>query len=118
MTIKECYEFVGGSYEEVLGRLMKEERVVKYLGKFKADPSYQEMLDAYEKQDWEALFRASHTLKGVCYNLSLTALGDAGSAVCESVRPGVAPTIDIAPLIEEAKAQYARTIEGIEAALA
>ena len=117
MTIKECYELVGGNYEEVMGRLMKEERVIKYLGKFKADPSYQEMLTSYAAQDWETLFRASHTLKGVCYNLSLTALGDAASNVCEAVRPGVAPETDIAPLVEVTKELYAKNIELIEEAL-
>lgn len=117
MTIKECYELAGGNYEEVMGRLLKEERVVKYLGKFKADPSYNEMLQSYAAQDWETLFRSSHTLKGVCYNLSLTALGDAADAVCEAVRPGVAPKTDIAPMVEETKVQYARTIELIEKAL-
>ena len=117
MTVKECYEFVGGNYDEVMGRLMKEERVIKYLGKFKNDPSYTDTINAVDAQDWELLFRASHTMKGVCYNLSLTALGDAASAVCEAVRPGVAPNTDLAPLLETLKANYEKTMEGISACL-
>lgn len=117
MTVKECYEFVGGDYDEVIARLMKEERVVKYLGKFINDPSYQELLQAVSAQDWETLFRASHTMKGVCYNLSLKQLGDAASEVCEAVRPGVAPKTELAPLLEVLKANYEKTTEGITACI-
>ena len=117
MTVKECYEFVGGNYDEVMGRLMKEERVIKYLGKFRNDPSYGEIFSAADAQDWELLFRASHTMKGVCYNLSLNTLGDAADAVCESVRPGVAPRTELAPLLEALKESYEKNMEGIAACL-
>ena len=40
MTLKECYEAMGADYEAVMGRLRKEERILKYLTKFLEDPSF------------------------------------------------------------------------------
>ena len=34
MTVKECYEMMGEDPEEVISRLMSEDRVAKYLHKF------------------------------------------------------------------------------------
>ena len=33
MTLQECYESMGADYQGVMGRLMKEERVLKFLKK-------------------------------------------------------------------------------------
>ena len=40
MTIQECYEAIGGNYEEVLGRLQREALIRKFTLKFLEDPSY------------------------------------------------------------------------------
>ena len=40
MTIQECYEAIGGNYEEVLGRLQSEALIRKFTLKFLEDPSY------------------------------------------------------------------------------
>ena len=32
MTVKECYEAMGADYDDVMGRLRKDERVQKFLG--------------------------------------------------------------------------------------
>ena len=37
MTIKECYEAMGGDYEDVLKRLMNEARIQKFALMFKKD---------------------------------------------------------------------------------
>ena len=34
MTLQECYEKMGGDYEEVLARLISQERIAKYMVKF------------------------------------------------------------------------------------
>ena len=31
MTVKECYEAIGADYEDVMGRLRKDERVQKFV---------------------------------------------------------------------------------------
>lgn len=116
MTITELYDQVG-DYSDVISRLMKEERIVKYLGRFVEDSSdFDKMVDAFNSSDYQQLFATSHTLKGVAANLGLTKLFKASSDVCESVRNGP-PTQDIAPLMEKAIAEYNDTVSKIKAAL-
>lgn len=66
MNIREFYEFVGGNYEDVLKRMAKEERVIKFVRMFERDPSYQGLVDAMDAGDYDEAFRMAHTLKGVC----------------------------------------------------
>ena len=46
MTTKECYELMGADYEDVLGRLMMEKLVKKFLYKF-ADAKDMEELKSF-----------------------------------------------------------------------
>ena len=46
MTIKECYEAMGGDYEDVLKRLMNEARIQKFALMFKKDPSMSQLTQA------------------------------------------------------------------------
>ena len=48
MTIQECYEAIGGNYEEVLGRLQSEALIRKFTLKFLEDPSYLQLKLALE----------------------------------------------------------------------
>lgn len=70
MTLEECYQELGGSYAEVLSRMMSPKLVTRFLGKFLDDPSHQMLCDAMMAGDRVEAFRAAHTLKGVCQNLS------------------------------------------------
>ena len=117
MTVQECYAAMNGDYKEAMGRLMKEERIVKYLTKFLAATDYQQLEDTYAAKDWEGVFRTSHTLKGVALNLSISKLGASASAVCDAVRPGVAPSVDMEPLMDEMRADYNNTIAQIRTLL-
>lgn len=65
MTIKECYEAMGGDYEDVLKRLMNEARIQKFALMFKKDPSMSQLTQAMDAGDVETAFRAAHTLKGI-----------------------------------------------------
>ena len=47
-------------------RMVKEERVVKFVRMFERDPSYQGLVDAMDAGDYDEAFRMAHTLKGVC----------------------------------------------------
>ena len=40
MTLKECYEILGGGYEDVLSRFMSERLVQKFVIKFLDDKSF------------------------------------------------------------------------------
>ena len=57
MTVKECYEAMGGDYEDVLKRLMSEARVQKFALMFKKDPSMSQLTQAMDAGDVETAFR-------------------------------------------------------------
>ena len=88
MNLKECYLTAGADYEDVMRRLMSEERVDRFLNMFLRDRSFEQLCLAMETQQYEEAFRAVHTIKGICMNLSLTALLDACIALTENLRPG------------------------------
>lgn len=88
MTLKECYQAMDGGYDEVLGRLRSEERVQKFALKFLSDPSYESLCGAMERGSGEEAFRAAHTLKGICQNLSFTRLYQSSHALTEALRSG------------------------------
>lgn len=112
MTLEECYEAMGGDYKGVMGRLMKEERIVRFLGKFKEDNMLDSLETSVANEAWEEVFRAAHNLKGVCQNLGITRLADSSSELCETVRNG-APSVDVTPYIEQVRNDYTRTIEAL-----
>lgn len=86
MTIRECYEKLGGNYDEVFGRFRRDAMIEKFALKFLNDKSYEELAAALEQGDVEEAFRAAHTLKGVCANLSFSRLLGSASAVTELLR--------------------------------
>ena len=89
MTIEQCYELLGGSYAAVLERLMKKERVEKFLPRISADPSFEQLQKAFESQDWQNAFAAAHTLKGISANMGFSDLNEAAGRLTESLRHGV-----------------------------
>lgn len=114
MTIQECYEKMGGNYAEVVGRLRTDERVQKFLMLFMKDTSFQDLQHGIETNNVEEAFRAAHTLKGICGNLSLTKLLTIAEELTEALRgkPAVGP--DVPPLYENAKAAYESIMQAIK----
>ena len=88
MNIKECYLQLGGDYEDVLKRLHSETLVQKFVVKFLNDQSYELLLQAIEDGNAEEAFRAAHTIKGICQNLSFTRLYESSHLVTELFRAG------------------------------
>ena len=86
MTLEECYRALGGSYSDVLARLVNDKMITKYLNKFTEDTSYRDIFAALENNDYETAFRAAHTLKGICLNLGLENLYKAAYKVTEALR--------------------------------
>ncbi|MCF0261163.1 MAG: Hpt domain-containing protein [Erysipelotrichaceae bacterium] len=89
MTIEQCYELLGGSYAAVLQRLMKKERVEKFLLRIPSDPSFEQLQSSFEAKDWQNAFMAAHTLKGISANMGLGDLHEAADKLTESLRHGV-----------------------------
>lgn len=117
MTVQEFYTAVGSDYNEVIGRLGKEERIYKYLDRFAQSNSIAEVDTALEAKNWEAAFRATHSLKGVCLNLGIGKLGASSSNLCEMLRGGE-PTEDITEAVGVMRADYADTMDAIAGLLA
>lgn len=111
MTLEACYQELGGDYEGVSGRLLKEERVEKFMLKFLNDPSYENLCNTYQAGNFEEAFRAVHTLKGVGQNLGFTRLYEASDALTEVLRNGGIPADD--HLFDEVTAAYQMTIAAI-----
>ena len=72
MNLQECYEALGGDFEDVLSRLRSEKLVQKFVLKFLNDKSFDLLCSSLEEENYEEAFRASHTIKGVCQNLRFT----------------------------------------------
>ena len=62
MELRECYTSFGGDFDEVLGRLRREQLVEKFVFKFLADKSFQLFEESMEKKDYEEALRGVHTM--------------------------------------------------------
>lgn len=113
MTLSEFYSSIGESLEEVIERLRMESRVVKYLGLFLSDPSFNELKDAFAANDVKTAFRAAHTLKGVAANLGLNKLSSSSSELTEDLRPG-AFTGNSQTLLGKVEDDYNAAVNGIK----
>ncbi len=114
MTVEECYAMMNANYPEVKGRLRTDERILKFVLKLLDDKSFDLLVDSLEKKKLEDAFRAVHTMKGVCQNLSLTPLAESSSALCERLRNCDHYGEDIEPLFEKVKEDYTLMIECIK----
>ncbi|MCI9402280.1 MAG: Hpt domain-containing protein [Oscillospiraceae bacterium] len=113
MTLQECYAALGGDYESVTGRLRSERLVQKFVLKFLEDGSYDLLCRSMEGEDYGEAFRAAHTLKGVCQNLSFTRLYQSSAPLCEALRDGFHP--EAPALKEQVDADYRQTADAIRA---
>lgn len=112
MTVKECYEMMGESYEDVLARLMSDERVAKYLHKFADANDLGKLETSLESKDWETAFRDAHNLKGLSLNLGFGQLRQSSDILCEALRGGE-PTEDITPMLEKVRDDYKSVVSAI-----
>lgn len=111
MTIRECYEIIGGDYDEIINRFRKEERVRKFAVRFLQDPSYDMLCAGVAEKNGDEAFRAAHTLKGVCQNLAFTELYKISEEITEALRDG---DFELAGLLmPQVKASYEKTAAGI-----
>lgn len=114
MTVKECYEEMGGDYDDVFSRLRTDERITKFLLKIVDDKSYALLIDSLAAKNMEEAFRAAHTLKGVCMNLSIKRLYVSAERLTEALRGKHDYDACVEPLLEKVKEDYAVTIDCIK----
>ena len=118
MTIQECYQQFGGDFDEVKKRLPSEALIKKFIAKFLDDRSFPDLQTALEEGSRESAFRAAHTLKGVCGNLSLTKLMNSASKLTEMLRPETTAIPEGADvLFEEVRKDYELTVSAIRSFL-
>ena len=114
MTVEECYEQMGGDYADVTSRLRTDERIKRFLLKVADDASFNNLCENLAAHNIEEAFRAAHTLKGVCSNLSLTKLFQSASAITEMLRGQTEYSAAVEPYLDRLKADYAVTIDCIK----
>ena len=111
MSLNECYTALEGNFDDVLGRLRSEKLVQKFVLKFLNDGSYDLLCRSLESGDYQEAFRASHTIKGVCQNLSFTKLYQSSHQLTEALRNGLSP--EAPGLAEQVKKDYEQTVAAI-----
>lgn len=115
MTIEEVYEMINGDFNDVQKRLRNPALIEKFVLKFLDDTSYDDLVDSLDGENYEDAFRAAHTLKGVCLNLSFVGMFEAANEITEILRPetGSFDRDEIEVVMEELENQYNTVIEGI-----
>lgn len=117
MDLKDFYQEIGGSCEEVLGRFSGMEAMVKkFLGKFKDDLSYQKLEEAVAKMDATEIDHAAHTLKGVCSNLGFSRLQKYAEDLMFHVREQK-PMEEVPALMEKVKTEYEAVMDRVRSLL-
>ena len=82
-------EGVGIDVEDGLHRFLNnEDLLVRFLKKFPSDESYNQLVAGLESGNVEEAFRAAHTLKGLCGNLSMNVLQKIVAEQVEFLRAG------------------------------
>ena len=118
MTIQECYQSLGGNFAEVQQRLPSDRLIKRFITKFLDDGSYAELSQAMASGQREQAFRAAHTLKGVCANLSFTRLLTSVSALTDLLRQeSDAISESAAAVLTDVTRDYSQTISAIRAYL-
>lgn len=114
MTIPEFYQVVGGSYEDVLSRFMKDTLVLRFLRMFPNDTSMDDLTSTLKAGDVKEAFRAVHTLKGVALNLGLGNLASAASTLTEALRGADTLPANVQDLYEDVYKEYVHVIDQLD----
>ncbi len=110
MTLREFYEKIGVDPTNVLQRFGGSEAMLgKFVKKFLADGTFVQLTEAMEKKDWENVFRAAHTLKGLSGNFDFLKVYDLSAKIVERYRANDFDAIP--PLFDELKARYDETVK-------
>lgn len=112
-NILEVLADAGVDVTDLTGRLMGNMNLItRFFRRYPDDKSYELLVDSINKGDLENAFRAAHTFKGLCANLSMSKLYKQVSRQVEYFRAG-----DMekgAELMVEISAEYEHMIKTIE----
>ena len=117
MLLKECYDSFGGSYEDVKSRISSDAIIQKFALRFLSEPSFDNLKVSLADENYEEAFRAAHSLKGVCANLSFMKLGASSSELTEELRGKNAQSVDkdlCMKLLEKVTEDYNEVIAALK----
>lgn len=119
MNIKEFYGSIGEDFNDVIGRLRAESRVCKYVLKFPEDKSFDNLLASMKEKNYAEAFRAAHTIKGTCLNLSFNSFAAVASDITEKLRnfedtAAIESDTELDGLIGALSEKYRKIISGIK----
>ena len=105
-------EEAGIDVADLTARLMGNMNLItRFIKRFPDDKNYQQIIAGIESTDEEAAFRAAHSLKGVCANLSMTRLYKLLSEQVEALRAGdMESAAVLMPTVTE---EYEKMVEAI-----
>lgn len=116
MTVRECYERIGGDYDTAVARFKNEATLVRFLKMFPSDKSMSLLHTGIEIGNLSLSFRSVHSLKGVAANLSFTDLQEKASALTEQLRYRTAePDKKLLEALEQSYRLVLDTIEELKA---
>ena len=113
MNSKNFYDSIGGSYEDVMQRLGSDSLIESFVKMFPSDESYANLCKAMDEKNWSEVFGASHTLKGICANLSFKNLYEAASTLTEDVRNG-SPSEKVHDYFDKVCAEYKIVMDSLK----
>lgn len=114
MTVKACYERIGGDYDDVIRRLQNDDKIKKFLSMLLKDKSFSDLEAALAEGDIPSAYRASHTFKGIVLNLSLSELAESSTELTEALRY---QSESIRPLFDKFSVLYFRMRDAVDALL-
>lgn len=112
MTLEEFYTSMDVDYQNILDRLMKEERILRYLRMLVEDTTMISLEEAVMHKQYDQAFALAHTMKGVCENLEIKAILTILRPLVEDLRTKDPKTLPGS--YEELKEVYHTTIEQIK----
>ena len=116
MSLETCYNALEGDYQTVFNRLNKNERIIKkFVLKFLEDPSYDLLEKSLKEKDYKEAFRADHTIKGICQNLSFTRLYTSINLLAETLRSETIDMESLPELVQTVEKDYQITVDAVRA---
>ena len=118
-TRKKYLEDLGVDFAVTIPRFLdREDFYLRMLGKFMEEPYIEDIEKGLESEDYEAAFRACHSLKGVSVNLGLDRLYEKTLPLTEALRQAPYNRERILAHFAQVKQSFDINIEGIKKALA
>lgn len=93
MNLEDFYKKINGDYDDVLSRLLHENRIIRFVRNFADDTTFIELTLAVDGKRCNEIFRSAHTLKGISATLGFTDLCRVCSLLTEYLRDNDSPNM-------------------------